>query len=91
MNLLFLGMTLSVIGKGMLGLAIIWVHVTMATERSIDEHVVKAFRRETYITVAALLLIAIGYVLEIIGLGGFQAMWFCSGIECAAALGGAAL
>jgi hypothetical protein len=36
-------------------------------------------------------LIAIGYVLEIIGLGGFQAMWFCSGIECAAALGGAAL
>ena len=88
--MLFLGMTLSVIGKGMLGLAIIWVHITMATERSIDEQVVKAFRRETYITIAALFLIALGYFLEVAGLGGFQSLMMCSGSECAAALGAAA-
>jgi len=89
MSLLFLGMTLSVIGKGMLGLAIIWVHVTMATERSIDEQVVRAFRRETYITIAALTLIALGYFLEVYGLGGFDALMYCQGAECAAMVSGA--
>ncbi len=89
MSLLFLGMTMSVIGKGMLGLAIIWVHITMATERSIDEEVVRAFHRETLITVIALLLIVIGYFLEVYGLGGFDALITCEGAECAAMLGGA--
>lgn len=88
MSLLFLGMTMSVVGKGMLGLAIIWVHVTMATERSIDEEVVKAFRRETIITVIALLLIACGYFLEILALGGFEALWNCYGTECAGLVSG---
>jgi len=87
MNLLFWGMTFSVIGKGMLGLAIIWVHVTMATERSIDEQVVKAFRRETYITIAALILIGLGYFMEVYALGGFQLLLTCSGAECAASVG----
>lgn len=87
--MLFLGMTLSVIGKVMLGLAIIWVHVTMSTERSIDEEVVKAFRRETYITITALILIGAGYFLEVYGLGGFDALMYCEGAECAAMVGGA--
>jgi hypothetical protein len=91
MSLLFLGMTLSVIGKGMLGLAIIWVHVTMATERSIDELVVKAFRRETILTVIALCLIALGYILEVSALGGFTNLITCSGVECSAALSAALL
>jgi len=72
------------IGKGLLGLAIIWVHVTMATERSIDEKVVKAFRRETYITVFALLLIVGGYILEVTALGGFSFLTGCTGTECTA-------
>ena len=89
MSLLFLGMTMSVIGKVMLGLAIIWVHITMSTERSIDEEVVKAFRRETIITVIALLLIGTGYFLEVAALGGFDALMACKGAECAAMVGGA--
>jgi len=89
MSLLFLGMTMSVIGKGLLGLAVIWVHVTMATERSIDDKVIKAFRKETIITVIALFLIGTGYVLEVTALGGFSALFSCSGAECAAMLGGA--
>jgi len=82
---------MSVVGKGMLGLAIIWVHITMATERSIDAKVVNAFRREMYITVAALLLIAVGYVLEVMALGGFSTLIFCDGASCSAAIGSALL
>ena len=89
MNLLFWGMTLSVIGKGLLALAIIWVHVTMATERSIDEEVVRAFRRETVLTLLGIFLIVIGYVFEVIALGGFPALFSCSGAECAAMIGAA--
>ena len=84
-------MTLSVIGKGMLGLAIIWVHITMATERSIDEQVVKAFRRETLLTVIALFLIVVGYVLEVSAMGGFTNLITCNGVECSAALSAALL
>jgi hypothetical protein len=91
MSLLFLGMTLSVIGKGMLGLAIIWVHITMATERSIDEQVILAFRRETILTVLALFLIVVGYLLEVSAMGGFVNLITCSGVECSAALSGALL
>ena len=61
----------------------------MATERTIDEQVVKAFHRETIITIIALFLIGTGYFLEIRGLGGFSALLSCEGAECAAMLGGA--
>lgn len=73
MSLLFWGMTLSVIGKGMLALGIIWVHITMATERTIDEEVIKAFRKETVITIIGFALILIGYFLEVKAVGGFVA------------------
>jgi len=72
------------VGKALLGLAIIWVHITMATERSIDEKVVRAFHRETFITVFALLLIVGGYIMEVTALGGFSFLMSCSGAECAA-------
>ena len=89
MSLLFLGMTLSVLGKGLLALGIIWVHVTMATERTIDEEVIKSFRRETIITLLGFSMIVIGYFLEVYALGGFGAVIACSGAECAAMVGGA--
>lgn len=86
MNLLFWGMTLSVAGKGLLALGIIWVHVTMATERSIDEEVIKSFRKETIITMVGFTMIFIGYLLEVQALGGFSGMVTCKGPECAALL-----
>ena len=76
MNLLFWGLTLGVIGKGLLALGIIWVHITMATERSIDDEVVKAFRKETIITVIGFLLILVGYLIEIQAHGGFSGMMY---------------
>jgi len=89
MNLLFWGMTLSLLGKGLLALAIIWVHVTMATERKIDAEVIKAFRKETILTIIAFTMIFIGYLIEVQALGGFEGMLSCVGSECAAMLIGA--
>ena len=90
MSLLFLGMTLSVVGKGLLALGIIWVHITMATERSIDDLVVRSFKTEMYITILGFALIVLGYVLEVHALGGFSDLIFCESAECAAAIGAAA-
>ena len=83
MSLLFWGMTLSVVGKGMLALGIIWVHVTMANERRIDDRVIKSFRSELYLTVLGFLLIVTGYFLEIQALGGFSDLMKCHDAECA--------
>ncbi len=90
MSLLFLGMTLSVIGKGMIALGVVWVHITMATERSIDDLVVRSFRTELYITIIGFALIVLGYVFEVHALGGFPALMLCESAECAAAIGNAA-
>ncbi len=87
MNLLLLGMTLSVVGKGLLALGIIWVHITMATERTIDAKVIKSFRTETIITIIGFTMIVIGYLIEVQALGGFAGMADCSGAACAAMLG----
>lgn len=86
MNLLFVGMTLSVIGKGMLALGVVWVHVTMATERQIDDLVVRSFRTELYITLLGFALIVAGYIIEVSAFGGFHTMSTCVGDECTAAL-----
>ena len=85
MSLLFWGMTLSVIGKGLLALGIIWVHITMATERTIDDLVIKSFRKELYITTFGFTLIVVGYLLEIQAFGGFSAFMQCD-TECTASL-----
>lgn len=82
-------MTMSVIGKGLLALGIIWVHITMATERSIDAKVVRSFRIELYITILGFVLILIGYFCEIYAFGGFSTFLNCEGAECAAALSAA--
>lgn len=86
MNLLFLGMTLSVIGKGLLALGVVWVHITMATERSIDDLVIRSFRTELIITLIGFALILTGYFLEVAAFGGFDSLMACEGSNCAATL-----
>jgi len=80
---------MSVVGKGMLALAIIWVHITMANERRIDEKVIRAFHKETAITILGFILIFIGYLIEVQALGGFVGMTECEGAACAALLNAA--
>ena len=69
MDLLFLGMTASLIGKILLGIAVINVHGHIAKEHKIDIEVVTAMRREQYFVLVGLLLIVAGYILEIIHFG----------------------
>lgn len=85
MNLLFVGMTLSVIGKGLLALGVVWVHVTMANERSIDDLVVRSFRTELFVTILGFTLIVIGYIIEVSAFGGFSQFATCIGPDCTAA------
>lgn len=86
MNLLFIGMTLSVLGKAMLALGVVWVHITMANERSIDDLVVRSFRTELIITLIGFGFIFIGYLCEVSALGGFGTMATCVGSGCSAAM-----
>ncbi|MAZ29974.1 hypothetical protein CL655_01690 [bacterium] len=86
MNLLFLGMTLGVVGKGLLALGVVWVHVAMANERRIDDLVVRSFRTELFITLLGFALILAGYIIEVSALGGFHTMATCVGDDCAAAI-----
>jgi len=87
MNLLFIGMTISVIGKILLAYAVIRAHTDLAHEHQIDAKVIKSFKLERTITIFAVILIVIGYILEITFFGGFQNFFFCEGTSCAAALG----
>lgn len=87
MNLLFLGMTASVVGKMMLAYGVVLVHVKMAKERRIDEAVIQSFHTEMIITIIGIVLIIAGYFMEVAFLGGFGFLLECSEKSCAAALG----
>lgn len=66
MNLLFWGLTIGVIGKSLVAVAVLLAHHTIAREHKIDGRVLKTFRREFVLTIAGLLCILLGYVLEIV-------------------------
>lgn len=88
MNLLFWGLTISVIGKILLAAGVIIAHTELAHERRIDNEVLQSFRLEMVLTALGIALIVVGYVLEIY-FYGFTPLLTCSGFECGAALGGA--
>ena len=86
MNLLFLGMTLSVVGKVMIAIAVIRAHTELANEHRVDAKVIRTFRTERNITIMGIMLIIIGYALEVIFLGGFTHLFTCGADTCAANL-----
>jgi hypothetical protein len=65
-------MTLSTVGKVLLAVGIIVVHVRMAKERRIDEEVIESFQTEFYITLCGLFCIICGYLLEVYALGALD-------------------
>ncbi|MCR4306611.1 MAG: hypothetical protein NUV42_01450 [Candidatus Yonathbacteria bacterium] len=73
MNTLIIGMTIGLIGKVMLGVAVIRVHMHLAEERKIDGDVIRAIRREKYVTATAIFLMIAGYLLETAYFMGFFA------------------
>ena len=64
MIILIAGMTIGLIGKVMLGIAVIRVHMHLALERKVDSDVISAIKREKYMTAAAIILMVVGYILE---------------------------
>lgn len=64
-DLLFWGITLGFLGKVLLGITVIRVHGRIIREHHIDEIVLKEMRSEKLLAIAAIMLIVIGYFLEI--------------------------
>lgn len=85
MNILFWGITLGVIGKIILGIAVIRVHMNILAERKIDNIVLKSMKRERVVTFFGILLIVVGYVLEVYFYSGMN-LFTCAGADCAAAI-----
>ncbi len=82
MNVLFWGLTLGVAGKILVALAILKVHHVMAIEHRIDEKVIRSFSFEKAITVMGVVLILLGYFLELYFYGIATTLLSCHGGEC---------
>jgi hypothetical protein len=65
MDILFWGLTFGIIGKVMLGVAVILVHGKVVHEHRIDKAVLLEMKRERNITLIAILFMIIGYALEL--------------------------
>lgn len=64
-TLFSIGLTLSTIGKIMVVLAVLHIHATLVHEHRVDKRVILSYRQERVITWIGLVLIVIGYVLEL--------------------------
>lgn len=82
MNLLFWGLTVSMVGKVMLATGVLIAHKELAHERKIDKLVLKSFRIEHTLTLVGLALIVAGYGMELY-FYDFVQMLTCFGSECA--------
>lgn len=86
MNILLLGLTVGTIGKVILGVGVLRVHMHILKEHKIDNVVLSSIKRERYVTFFGLLLIIIGYVLEVTFYAGSTNLLSCTGEGCAAAV-----
>lgn len=85
MNILFWGLTIGTIGKVLLAVGVIIAHSGIVKEQRIDSAVLRNFRIEHSITVFGIILIIIGYMMEIY-FYGFTPFLTCHGEECSAAI-----
>jgi hypothetical protein len=65
MNILFWGITLGVIGKVLVVLAVLHMHHSLIREHKIDKKVILSYRQERFVTFIGLILIISGYLLEV--------------------------
>jgi uncharacterized membrane protein YidH (DUF202 family) len=85
MNILFWGLTLGTLGKVLLAVGVIIAHSGIVKERRIDSEVLRGFRIEHTITILGLILIIVGYFMEIY-FYGYTPFLTCTGEECSAAI-----
>jgi len=86
MNLLFWGLTTSIVGKVLLAIGILKAHGVISHEHRIDAKVLKSFKLERVLTIVGLFLMVLGYAMEIY-FYGFTPLLTCSGADCAGAVG----
>lgn len=89
MNFLLWGITLGTIGKLILGIAVLRVHIRILQEHSIDGVVLRAIKREHLVTIVGLLFIIVGYVLEVLFYNGSTTFFECVAEECTSAINAA--
>jgi hypothetical protein len=89
MSLLLWGLTVGTVGKLILGVAVLRVHTGILHEHRIDNAVLKSMKRERFVTLIGLSLIAVGYIMEVIFYSGSTQFFSCSGPECVAAVNAA--
>lgn len=82
MNLLFWGLTISVIGKVLVVAGVLIAHSELAHEKRVDNLVLRSFRLERALTIAGILLIIMGYFMEIYFYGFDTSLLTCFGPEC---------
>ncbi|OGG55392.1 hypothetical protein A3D62_03365 [Candidatus Kaiserbacteria bacterium RIFCSPHIGHO2_02_FULL_49_11] len=65
-NVLFWGLTLGIIGKVLLGVTVIAVHLKIVKEHKIDGVVLKEMRRERNLAIVGIIFMIVGYILEVL-------------------------
>ncbi len=86
MNLLLWGITIGTVGKLIVGMAVLRVHMWILREHSIDGKVLSAIKREHVLTFIGLGLIVLGYAFEIIFYQASTEFFSCIGEDCSALL-----
>lgn len=87
MNMLLWGLTLGTVGKLILGYAVLRVHVYILREHRIDNIVLKAIKREQFVTLLGLALILIGFLFEVYFYNYSTDLFSCTGEDCGLLMG----
>ena len=66
MGLLFAGIIVGTLGKVVLGITVLMVHTRLFREHRIDRAVLSELKRERWVGIFSILLIVIGFVLEMV-------------------------
>ena len=85
MNTLFWGLTIGVIGKLTIGIAVLVVHLKIFEEHKIDAVVLRSIRIEHVLTVLGIVCIIAGYMLELVFYNSLN-LFSCAHAACGAAL-----
>ncbi|MBS3068262.1 hypothetical protein J4450_06155 [Candidatus Micrarchaeota archaeon] len=65
MNMHFIGLTLEFAGTLLISISVLLVHSRVVKEHKIDESVVRQIKKEKWVTVSGIILIIIGYLLQV--------------------------
>ncbi len=85
LNILFWGLTLGVIGKVLVVVAVLHMHHSLVKEHRVDRLVILSYRQERVLTFVGLILILIGYLLEVYFYSPTP-LFHCQGESCLAAI-----